>query len=170
MIIPLEAPDSAPASNDATQNGGDSKQQAYYAATTSHMGNNGDNKGVCPTGDAPLTTTVKPLTALSNPVASLGTCNKHKGEAPTDFDEERLAKARVRLHEGYKEASAAKEKRKTKHVNVKEPGKPDQHRLTLIPLVDPDPAPPLKRINAKRWQQQTTIQLLGDDEPPDYQC
>jgi hypothetical protein len=141
MIIPSEAPDPAPASNYATQNGGDNRQQAYCTATTSHQATNADNKGVYPSDNVPLTRTVKSPTALPNPVASPGTCNKRKGEAPTDFDEERLAKARVRHHEGYKAASVAKEKRKTKLVNVKEPEKPDHHRLTIIPLEASDPAP-----------------------------
>jgi hypothetical protein len=143
MIISSEASDPTPVSNDTTQNGGDSRPQANCTATTSHHPTNAHNKDVCPTGNAPLTRTVKSPTALSNPVSSSGACKKGKGEAPTDFDEERPAKATVRLHEGNKEASVAKEKRKTKQVNVKEPGKPDQCRLTLIPLVALDPAPPL---------------------------
>jgi hypothetical protein len=140
-IIPLEASDLAPASNDATQNGGDSRQQAYCAATASHQTTNADNKDVYPTDDSPLTMVVKPPTALVNPVASSGACKKHKGKAPADFDEERPAKTRVRLHEGYKEASVANEKRKTKHVNIQESGKPDQRRLTIISSEAPDPAP-----------------------------
>jgi hypothetical protein len=43
---------------------------------------------------------------------------KRKEEAPTDFDEERLAKARTRLLEGYEEASVARKKRKTKLIDV----------------------------------------------------
>jgi squalene cyclase len=54
---------------------------------------------------------------LSNHIASSGAC-KRKEEVSTDFDEERLAKARARLHEGYEEASAAREKRKTKLIDV----------------------------------------------------
>jgi hypothetical protein len=68
--------------------------------TTNHQTTNVDHKHVCSTGDAPLTMVVKPPTALANPIASPGACKKRKEEASTHFDEERLAKARVRLHEG----------------------------------------------------------------------
>jgi hypothetical protein len=51
---------------------------------------------------------------------------------PTDFDEERLAKARIRLHEGYKAASVAKEKRKTKQIDVIDAPPPEKARQRPI--------------------------------------
>jgi hypothetical protein len=121
-LIPLTTPDSAPLSksNGAMQNDGGNKQQAACcpATTASHQSTSADNEHVGTTDAPPLTMVVKPPTALPpNPVALSGAC-KRKEEAPTDFDEERLAKARARLHEGYEEASAAREKRKTKLIDV----------------------------------------------------
>ncbi|CAD6268470.1 unnamed protein product [Miscanthus lutarioriparius] len=114
------APEPALASNAARRNGGGSKsnQQAYCPATASNLGTNAAAKRVSPTGAAaaPLTT-AKPPTAPPKPVGSSGAC-KRKAEAPAVFDEARLARARIRLHEGYKEASAVKEKRKVKEVKV----------------------------------------------------
>ncbi|AQK39272.1 hypothetical protein ZEAMMB73_Zm00001d023401 [Zea mays] len=118
-LIPLATPHPAPPSNDAMQNDSGNKQQACCSATAAshHQGTNADNACVGSTDVAPLTTVVKPSTALSNHIASSGAC-KRKEEVSTDFDEERLAKARARLHEGYEEASAAREKRKTKLIDV----------------------------------------------------
>jgi hypothetical protein len=114
------APAPAPASNTARRNGGgpnSNNQQACCPATASHQGTNAATKRVSPTGTAPLTTANKPPTALPKPIGSSGAC-KRKAETPAVFDEARLARARIRLHEGYKEASAVKEKRKIKEINV----------------------------------------------------
>jgi hypothetical protein len=91
-LILLATPNPAPPSNDAMQN------EACYPTTTaaSHQGTNADNErvGTSTTDATPLTTVVKPSTGLPpNLVTSSGAC-KRKEEAPTDFDEERLAKAR----------------------------------------------------------------------------
>ncbi|AQK39281.1 hypothetical protein ZEAMMB73_Zm00001d023412 [Zea mays] len=118
-LIPLATPDPAPSSNDAMQNDADNKQQATCCPATaaSHQSTSADNEHVGTTDATPLTTVVKPSTALPNSVSSSEAC-KRKEEAPTDFEEERLAKARARLLEGYEEASAAREKRKTKLIDV----------------------------------------------------
>jgi hypothetical protein len=113
-LILLATPDPAPPSNDAMQN------EACCPTTTaaSHQGTNADNERVGTTDATPLTTVVKPSTGLPpNFVTSSGAC-KRKEEAPTDFDEERLAKARARLLEGYEEASVARKKRKTKLIDL----------------------------------------------------
>jgi hypothetical protein len=61
-------------------------------------------------------TKLPPPTALTKPSGS-GAC-KRKGAPAAGMDEARLAKARKKLHEGYKEASTAKEKRKIQVIEA----------------------------------------------------
>ncbi|KXG22969.1 hypothetical protein SORBI_3008G036200, partial [Sorghum bicolor] len=126
---PDPEPAPAPAPSNTRRNGGgsnNSNQQANCAATARNHGTNTAAKRVSPspTSATPLTTAKPPpptTTALPKRpgvVGSSGAC-KRKAEATTTvYDEARLERARIRLQEGYKEASAVKEKRKTKEINA----------------------------------------------------
>ncbi|CAN6290047.1 unnamed protein product [Urochloa humidicola] len=72
---------------------------------------------------ASLTTTkAKPPAELPKPSGS-GAC-KRKGTPTMAFDEARLARAKMKLHEGYKEASTVKEKRKIQVIDAPGMGRP----------------------------------------------
>ena len=121
------APEPAPAPSNTRRNGGgsnNSNQQANCAATARNHGTSTTAaKRVSPSPNTatPLTTAKPPPAALPKRpgvVGSSGAC-KRKAEATTTvYDEARLERARIRLQEGYKEASAVKEKRKTKEINA----------------------------------------------------
>nr|XP_034586842.1 probable mediator of RNA polymerase II transcription subunit 26a [Setaria viridis] len=117
-IIRLVVKNSRPPSGGSNQ-----QSSAASTATVSHQGPAAVAKRVSPaTSAASLTKAAKPPppTALPKPSGS-GAC-KRKEAPPAASDEARLARAKVRLHEGYKEASTVKEKRKIQ-VIAAAPGK-----------------------------------------------
>uniref|UniRef100_K3ZDU9 TFIIS N-terminal domain-containing protein n=1 Tax=Setaria italica TaxID=4555 RepID=K3ZDU9_SETIT len=117
-IIRLVVKNSRPPSGGSNQ-----QSSAASTATVSHQGPASVAKRVSPaTSAASLTKAAKPPppTALPKPSGS-GAC-KRKEAPPAASDEARLARAKVRLHEGYKEASTVKEKRKIQ-VIAAAPGK-----------------------------------------------
>uniref|UniRef100_K4AM46 Uncharacterized protein n=1 Tax=Setaria italica TaxID=4555 RepID=K4AM46_SETIT len=61
-----------------------------------------------------------PPTALPKP-SGLGACKRK--EAPAAFDQVRLARSKIRLHKGYKEASTIKEKRKIEVIAAPKKGR-----------------------------------------------
>ncbi|CAN6288436.1 unnamed protein product [Urochloa humidicola] len=100
-----------------------SNQKSSVSTETANLQGPGVAKGVSlATSAASLTTKAKPPAALPKP-SGLGACKRK--EAPTmAFDEARLARAKMRLHEGYKEASTVKEKRKIQVITAPGKGRP----------------------------------------------
>ncbi|CAO2185947.1 unnamed protein product [Urochloa humidicola] len=114
-------PDPTPVSKSNSRPSGSNQKSSASTETTSHQGP-AVVKRVSPMISVASLTKGKPPAMLPKPSGS-GACKRK--EAPTmAFDEARLVRAKMRLHEGYKEASTVKEKRKIQIIAAPGKGRP----------------------------------------------
>ncbi|CAN6243651.1 unnamed protein product [Urochloa humidicola] len=132
--------DPTPVSN--SRPSGSNQKSSASTETASHQGP-AVVKRVSPETSAkkPLTTKAKPPAALPKPSIS-GACKRK--EAPTmAFDEARLARAKMRLHDGYKAASTVKEKRKIQVIATPGKGRPRPSQVRCTAVGGPGKRPPV---------------------------
>ncbi|CAO2174867.1 unnamed protein product [Urochloa humidicola] len=114
-------PDPTSVSKSNSRSNGSSQKSSASTKTVSRQGP-AVVKRVSPETSATSLTKGKPQVTLPKPSGS-GACKRK--EAPTmAFDEARLARAKIRLHEGYKEASTVKENRKIQIIAAAGKGRP----------------------------------------------
>ncbi|CAO2045149.1 unnamed protein product [Urochloa humidicola] len=93
------------------------------------------------TSAASLTAKAKPPATVPKPSIS-GAC-KRKEAPKMDFDEARLARAKMRLHDGYKAASTVKEKRKIQVIATPGMGRPRPSQVRCTAVGGPGKRPPV---------------------------
>ncbi|CAL5049557.1 unnamed protein product [Urochloa decumbens] len=102
-----------------------SNQKSSVSTVAANLQGPGVAKRVSPaTSAASLTTKAKPPAALPKPPSGSGACKRKQAPQTMAFDEARLARAKMWLHEGYKEASTLKEKRKIQVIAAPGKGRP----------------------------------------------
>ncbi|CAL5083129.1 unnamed protein product [Urochloa decumbens] len=102
-----------------------SNQKSSVSTVAANLQGPGVAKRVSPaTSAASLTTKAKPPATLPKPPSGSGACKRKEAPQAMAFDEARLARAKMRLHEGYKEASTVKEKRKIQVIAAPGKGRP----------------------------------------------
>ncbi|CAL5049767.1 unnamed protein product [Urochloa decumbens] len=102
-----------------------SNQKSSVSTVAVNLQGPGVAKRVSPaTSVASLTTKAKPPAVLPKPPSGSGACKRKQAPQTMAFDEARLARAKMRLHEGYKEASTLKEKRKIQVIAAPGKGRP----------------------------------------------